>query len=114
MSTQHRQGDDRPPADPHNVVPAGFLENYPAADTIREALRLAEQETSTTDHDEMPRCPACKSVNITRKCDWRDQPNRREGDCKCQNCGEHFAEPAPSVADENGRQATLSEVSADE
>jgi hypothetical protein len=90
--------------DPYDIVPEAFKQRY---DSIREA----EREPTTTDPDTLPRCPECKSHNIRQKRDSvADQPRAKPGDYKCQNCLEHFNEPAPPRVEIVGRQATLAEV----
>lgn len=102
----------RSPRDPHDIVPDGFLARFPEAETIREALQLAERDPSTTDPDSQPRCPYCGNTKIKRKTAWTDHPNEKAEGWKCDtgSCGEHFEEPAPPIEEEIGRQVTLSEV----
>ena len=98
--------------DPHGVIPDSFLERYPAADSIREALRMAEREAAADrfELESRERCPECESTRLRKKHESvADQPNRREGAYKCAN-GHHFDTPLPSVNEEVGEQVTLSEV----
>ncbi len=96
--------------DPHGIVPDAFLDRFPEADTIREALELAERELSETDPDTMPRCPRCKSENIRTKRDrGRKQPNRRGGAMKCWSCDNHFDDPLPPVASRAGVQGSIAD-----
>lgn len=58
---------------------------------------------STTPDDEQPRCPACGSINISRKCGSTFGNNKRfDGDYRCMNhrCQEHFDEPVWGGGDE--------------
>ena len=102
--------------DPHDIVPDSFLKRYPAADSIREALRMAEREAAAdwVDREDRPRCPNedCHGTRIRRKHDSvADQPNRREGAYKCGGCGNHFDIPKEPLSEEAGKQLRLTEVS---
>lgn len=85
------------PADPHDIIPDGFLERYDTDDPA-EALAAAERAKSTTDTDTRPRCPICGTTRIHAKARKQDMTHRIETDYKCYS-GHHFDEPAPSVED---------------
>jgi ribosomal protein L37AE/L43A len=90
--------------DPYDIVPEAFKARY---DSIREA----ELEKTTTDTDELPRCPDCKSTNIRgKRSGMVEMPHERPEDHTCNHCGLHFDDPAPPRAERIGRQATLQEV----
>jgi len=71
-------------------IPADFVAAYPAADTVAEALRLAEQapahDADTTDDRE---CPRCSSVRIRRKTGVSSQQTH-ETEWVCTSCRTHF------------------------
>jgi hypothetical protein len=75
--------------DPHGIVPESFWQRY---DSIAAAQRDAERQGTT-----QPRCPnrRCHSTRIQKKV-GADSPQRKPGAYRCDNCGEHFDEPAPS------------------
>ena len=99
--------------DPYDIVPDAFRRRYAGCDSVREALRQAEQAATTSDADTFARCPECLSVKITRKSEHVAMDHKRQTAYKCLavGCGEHFDEPAPSREDcRPGEQATLPEV----
>ncbi|RAW44076.1 hypothetical protein DQW50_16260 [Halorubrum sp. 48-1-W] len=107
--------DDRPrlriPDDAplREIAPDDFVARSPAS-TLREALRIAERQTSR-DVDQLPRCPDCLSTQIRSKPGALEMTHKRDEQFKCTNCGEHFDEPAPSREEErDGEQATLTDV----
>jgi len=87
--------DDVPPdIDAYAIeIPESFVEAYPAADTVVEALRLAEQapahDADTTDDRE---CPRCSSVRIKRKTGVSSQQTHQT-DWVCTSCRTHFDDP---------------------
>jgi DNA-directed RNA polymerase subunit RPC12/RpoP len=98
-------------ADPHDIVPDSFLEQYPEADSIADALRAAERAPSTTDRDALPRCPDCGSTKLQLKTGSADRERAIDTAYKCNHCGSHVDDPAPSVNEAVGEQVTLGEVS---
>jgi hypothetical protein len=94
--------DDAPPdIDSYAIdIPDGFVAAYPTADTVAEALRLAEQapahDADTTDDRE---CPRCSSVRIKRKTGVGSQQTH-ETAFVCTSCRTHFDDPTrPEVGD---------------
>lgn len=73
--------------DPHGIVPDTF--DY---ESIAAAQRDAERQGAT-----QKRCPnrRCRSTRIQKKV-GADSPQRKPGAWRCDNCGGHFDEPAPS------------------
>jgi len=84
--------DDVPPdIDAYAIeIPEAFVRAYPSADTVAEALRLAEQapahDADTTDDRE---CPRCSSVRIKRKTGVSSQQTH-ETEWVCTSCRTHF------------------------
>jgi len=118
MSTDREFVDDRYDApddpDPYDIVPNDFIQNWggPEVTTIAGALRVAEQAPSTTDRDEMPRCPECESVKLRIK-PGQEQSNSREGSYQCVSCKAHIETPLPpEKPDETTTQATLDDPKA--
>lgn len=92
MSTDTPTDHQRPP-DPHGIIPDEFWLHF-------DSLEAAERAPSTSDRADEKRCPECESARIREKQDrFREQPNRRAEDWKCQNCGCHFSTPLPSKND---------------
>jgi DNA-directed RNA polymerase subunit RPC12/RpoP len=91
-STSTDPADDVPPdIDSYAIdIPEAFVAAYPAADTVVEALRLAEQapahDADTTDDRE---CPRCSSVRIKRKTGV-DSQQTHETEFVCTHCRTHF------------------------
>lgn len=102
--------------DPHDLVPDNFVQAWnrqtdATVTTIPEALAVAERAPSSTPHGEFRRCPECQSVKVRHKCGSREIPNERDGEFKCEECGEHFSNPGESREDAMpGEQATFREV----
>ena len=84
--------------DPHDIVPDGFCEAY-GADTIPEAIEIAEQAPSSTPDEERYRCPECGSQRIKTKRQIQDMEHRVDTDYKCTNCLAHFDERAPPLSE---------------
>ena len=84
--------------DPHDIVPDGFCEAY-GADTIPEALEIAEQASSTTPDEERYRCPECGSFRITTKQRTQDMEHAVDTEHKCTMCKAHFDKPAPPLSE---------------
>ena len=82
----------------HDLVPDGFVERY-GADDVADALEAAKREESSTDHDQLPRCPHCGAIRVIPKVSWRNHPNQKPGEYKCSTCLEHFDQPAPPRAE---------------
>lgn len=102
MSAQHASADGPDPAN-HPIIPDDFCEAWDA-DTVADALRAAEDAPSTTDHEDMTRCPECLSVRIH----WKGEngcAHQREPDRKCVNCGAHFDHALPAPSDAHRRAA---------
>lgn len=105
MSAQRREPPEPTPdaprdeEDPYGIVPDGFLAQYPAADTIAEALRMAERAASETDPDEFERCPRCLSTQLRQKPGTAAMPHKREGNIKCMACQSHAETALPSLVD---------------
>lgn len=85
--------------DPHDIIPGSFMESYPSADTVDEALRSAEQAPGSTPHEEKDRCPNCRSYDLMRKRQVTRMPHRRPEPIKCTRCWSHFCEPLSPLAD---------------
>jgi len=87
--------DDAPPdIDAYEIdIPEGFVRAYPSADTVAEALRLAEQapahDAADTDDRE---CPRCSSVRIKRKTGV-DSQQTHATEFVCTSCRTHFDDP---------------------
>ena len=79
--------------DPHDILPECFKREYAGCESVDEALRVAENEPSTTPEDEQRRCPVCGSRRVRRKTASRDTPNARPEDWKCTSCYWHFDKP---------------------
>jgi hypothetical protein len=101
-STPDATRDDAPPdINAYEIaIPEGFVGAYPAADTVAEALRLAEQapahDADTTADRE---CPRCSSVRIKRKT-GADSQQTHATDFVCTHCRTHFDDPEhPETAD---------------
>jgi DNA-directed RNA polymerase subunit RPC12/RpoP len=94
-STPDTTRDDAPPdINAYEIaIPEGFVGAYPAADTVAEALRLAEQapahDADTTADRE---CPRCSSVRITRKTGY-DSQQEHTTQWVCTHCRTHFDDP---------------------
>jgi len=98
MSAQPRETTTTDPADdvPPDIdsyaidIPEAFVRAYPDADTVVEALRLAEQapahDAADTDDRE---CPRCSSVRIRRKTGVSSQQTH-ETEWVCTSCRTHF------------------------
>ena len=84
--------------DPYGIVPDSFVDDYDA-ETFEEALRKAEEATTTTPDSEQPRCPDCGSKHIIQKNSRKPCHNRIETNWKClkSNCLHHFDEPADPI-----------------
>ena len=112
MSTDRDQFVDERDAsdpDPYGIVPDDFVARS-SASTIAGALREAEQQTSR-DRRALPRCPECTSVQLVRKHGHVEMDHKVDTDYKCDACGAHFDEPAPSIEESMpGEQADLREV----
>lgn len=87
--------DDSDEYDPYGIIPDGFVERFPDADTVPEALRAAEKAPSTTDYSAQPRCRHCGSIRIVEKTGWTSSPIRLDAPLKCDGCGSHMAETLP-------------------
>lgn len=85
--------DDAPPdKDDYAIdIPDGFVDAYDA-DTVAEALRLAEADTSITRTTARRRCSQCGSCKIARKDGFRIE-HRKDPDWHCEHCGAHFSTP---------------------
>jgi DNA-directed RNA polymerase subunit RPC12/RpoP len=81
-------------------IPEGFVAAYPTADTVAEALRLAEQAPAHDAADTEDReCPRCSSVRIKRKT-GADSQQTHATDFVCTHCRTHFDDPEhPETAD---------------
>jgi DNA-directed RNA polymerase subunit RPC12/RpoP len=81
-------------------IPADFVAAYPTADTVAEALRLAEQAPAHDAADTEDReCPRCSSVRIKRKT-GADSQQTHATDFVCTHCRTHFDDPEhPETAD---------------
>ena len=88
-----------PENDPFGVVPDGFCDAW-GADTIPEALAIAEGAPGTTPNDEKPRCnePGCWTTRISPKTASRDIPNQIDTKYRCYN-GHHLDDPRPPIAE---------------
>jgi len=108
MSASQRPGkkspdttrDDAPPdIDAYAIdIPQAFVDAYPAAETVAEALTLAEEAPSTTDRG-VKECVRCGSVRLSPKSNGTQKHKRTEG-YVCENCGTHQSDPEhPEIAD---------------
>jgi len=82
----------------HPIIPPDFVDAWDA-ESVEEALRIAENAPSSTSKDEMHRCPAegCGSVKLRAK-PGEKQANSREGDYQCVACKAHIDERLPPIA----------------
>jgi len=82
--------------DPYGIVPPEFMDRFPEADTIGEALKIAGRQKSDTDADDRRRCPYCLSKQVSKKSGKYDPGNRRPETFKCTRagCRRHFDKPA--------------------
>ena len=62
------------------------------ADIDAETLRQRQRSPSTTDREEMPRCPNCGSVKLRHKTGG-PSGHRKPGEYCCIGCNAHFDEP---------------------
>ena len=85
--------------DPHDIIPDDFVDRYPDADSVPEALAMAERETSSTPKAEMERCIACGSVKIRTKKARIDIEHMRDESYRCEECGTHADQKAPPLAE---------------
>jgi len=94
-TTRSPPGDDDQPEeiDPHGIVPDSFCEDY-SADSIADALRIAEALPAGDHHDE-PRCPSCLSTAIKSKGDVQME-HKVDSAYLCNECSHHFDIPALS------------------
>jgi ribosomal protein L37AE/L43A len=83
--------------DPHDIAPPGFFDEY---DGLEDASR---RMASKTDKADLTRCPECAMADISIKSDplRSDCVHRRPGRWRCNICGAHFDDPAPSANDED-------------
>ena len=88
-----------PENDPFGVVPDGFCDAW-GADTIPEALAIAEGAPGTTPNEEKPRCnePGCWTTRLHVKTASRDIPNQVDTKYRCYN-GHHFDDPRPPIGE---------------
>lgn len=98
--------------DPYGVVPESFLDDYDA-DTIPEALETAERRPSTTDPDDLSRCPECGSTQIKRKV-AHDHSDRQPGNWRCTCCWRHFDDPAHGMIPRENRGTPFSWIDDDD
>jgi transposase-like protein len=98
MSAKRAPTPDADAADPHGIVPDSFLEQYPEADSIADALRKAEQETTSSNHYRQPRCPReqCRSLKIQLKTGVGERPDEKDTQYRCNECGHHFSQRGES------------------
>jgi hypothetical protein len=82
--------------DPYGIVPPEFMDRFPEADTIGEALEIAGRQKSDTADDDRRRCPFCLSKQVSKKSGKYDPGNRRPETFKCTRagCRRHFDKPA--------------------
>ena len=64
-----------------------------------ETLEQRRSRTSTTDHEEMDRCPECGSVKLHHKTGGPSMA-REPGAYRCGSCGHHFDKPADADVDD--------------
>jgi transposase-like protein len=74
-------------------------------DIDAETLKQRQRSPSTTDHEEMPRCPNCGSVKLRHKTGGPGGP-RKPGEYRCDGCNSHFDEPV-KADDAPGGQADV-------
>jgi DNA-directed RNA polymerase subunit RPC12/RpoP len=87
--------EDAPPdIDAYEIdIPEDFVAAYPAADTVVEALRLAEQAPAHDADDTDDReCPRCSSVRIKVKTGVSSQQTHQT-EFVCTHCRTHFDDP---------------------
>lgn len=82
--------------DPYGIVPPEFMDRFPEAGTIGEALEIAGRQKSKTADDDRRRCPYCLSQQVSKKSGKYDPVNRRPETFKCtrSGCRRHFDIPA--------------------
>ena len=87
--------------DPHDIIPDDFVDRYPDADSVPEALAMAEREPSSTPKAEMERCPqpGCGSVKIRTKKSCADIEHMRDEPFCCEECLTHTDRKAPPLAE---------------
>jgi DNA-directed RNA polymerase subunit RPC12/RpoP len=102
MSASQRPGKNSPDTtreEPPDInayaidIPEGFVAAYPAADTVAEALRRAEQapahDADTVEHAE---CPRCSSRRLSPKSSGTQDTKLTEG-YVCETCRTHVSDP---------------------
>jgi len=72
-------------------IPDAFIDAYDG-DTVAEKLRAAERAPSTTEREDMGRCPACGSVCLSPKPGY-DSQHDHPGTLVCTNCRAHLGVP---------------------
>jgi len=72
------------------------------ADIDAETLEQRQRSRSTTDHEEMPRCPKCGSVNLRHKTGGPSGRRKPEEYC-CFGCNAHFDEPVEADGTSGGQ-----------
>jgi len=72
-------------------IPECFIERYGHADTLREALRMAEQ-APTTGANTLGTCPQCYSTRLSVKTGYDSQQTHKAA-LVCTQCRAHLAVP---------------------
>jgi hypothetical protein len=82
--------------DPYGIVPPEFLERFPEAESIGEALDIAARRPSTTPEEDRRKCPYCLSSQVNEKSEKSSMASRRPETFKCarSGCRRHFDTPA--------------------
>lgn len=98
--TEHEQPQTVGDLDPYGIVPPEFVERFAEAGTLREALKEAEREPSTTPRGVRERCPSCGGTRIRIMLNQiADNPLRRDGSMRCIGCASVFDDPLPPLVE---------------
>jgi len=73
-------------------IPECFIERYGHADTLREALRMAEQ-APTTGANTLGTCPQCYSTRLSVKTGYESQQTHSAAALVCTQCRAHLGIP---------------------
>lgn len=74
------------------AIPEQFVAQYGHCETLADALAAAEQAPTTTDTDELARCPRCYSQRVVSKPGY-DSQHTQPGTLVCTDCRAHLGIP---------------------